>query len=245
MTGEHDSGGALVPGAVNFRDVGGLPAGSGRTRGGVLYRAGQPGRLDSAGRDAISSLGLRRAIDLRAEDEIAAAPSVFEALGIPVQRVPIFLGSVGSFFEDDLSLPELYRHIVEDASTAVVEVVRGIVEDQPVVVQCTVGKDRTGVTVALTLAAAGVDQDAVVGDYARTESLLPAQRSRSVLGWLRTQHPHARNLEDLVARSPAPVMRELLGGLDAQFGSAAGYLEAHGLDAGEVRELRRILVVSD
>ena len=51
---------------------------------------------------------------------------------------------------------------------------RGIIADQPVLVHCTVGKDRTGVTVALTLAAAGVDDDeAVVADYARTEELLP------------------------------------------------------------------------
>ncbi|GAA2004637.1 tyrosine-protein phosphatase [Microbacterium ulmi] len=234
--------GPLVPGAVNLRDVGGLPAQEGRTRAGVLYRAGQPGRLGASGRAALAGLRLRRVIDLRADEEIASAPSVFEGLGVTVQRVPLFLGSVGSFFADDVSLSELYRHIVDDAAPAVVEVVRGIVADQPVLIQCTAGKDRTGVTVALTLAAAGVDEEAVVADYARTETFLPVRRSRAVLGWLRAQHPDARNLEDLVSRSPAPVMRELLGGLSARFGSAAGYLEAHGLEPDELRELRRVLI---
>lgn len=238
MTG----GRSLVPGAVNLRDVGGLPAAGGRTRSGVLYRGGQPEPLDDSGRSAVRALGLRRVIDLRADEEVAHAPSVFAELGVSVQRVPVFLGSVRSFFDEDLSLADMYRHIVDDAAPAVVEVVRGIVADQPVLVQCTVGKDRTGVTVALTLAAAGVRPDAVVSDYARTEALLPAQRSRAVLGWLRAQHPHARNLEDLVARSPAPVMRDLLAGLDERFGSAAGYLEAHGLASDELTELRRILV---
>jgi protein-tyrosine phosphatase len=126
----------------------------------------------------------------------------------------------------------------------VVDVVRGIVNDQPVLVHCTVGKDRTGVTVALTLAAAGVDEDAVIGDYARTETLLPAQRNRAVLQWLRAQHPESRNLEELTTRSPAPVMHALLGDLTARYGSPAGYLEAHGLSADERAELRRVLVDS-
>jgi protein-tyrosine phosphatase len=86
-----------------------------------------------------------------------------------------------------------------------VEVVRGILADQPVLVHCTVGKDRTGVTVALTLAAAGVDAEAVVGDYARTEGLLPQARNRHIVELLRSMHPEAVHLEDLATRSPAPL----------------------------------------
>ena len=42
----------LVPGALNFRDVGGLRAGDGTTRSGILYRSGQLARLDDSGRGA-------------------------------------------------------------------------------------------------------------------------------------------------------------------------------------------------
>ena len=42
-----------VSGALNFRDVGGLPAGSGVTRSGVLFRSGNLARLDDAGRAEI------------------------------------------------------------------------------------------------------------------------------------------------------------------------------------------------
>lgn len=235
--------GSLVPGALNFRDTGGLPAGDGLSRSGVLFRSGQLSRLGDEGRTALTALGLRRVIDLRDDDEVAFEPSRLEPLGIRTQRVPLFLGSVASFFSDDLSLPQLYERIVEDSAAGVVEVVRGILQDQPVLVHCTVGKDRTGVTVALALAAAGVDHDAVVADYARTEALLPERRNRAVLTWLRTQHPQARNLEELATRSPAPVMRDLLAQLTRAYGSPVGYLEAHGLAADEIAELGRILVV--
>lgn len=231
-----------VPGAVNLRDVGGLPAGSAVTRHGVLYRSGNLAQLDPLGGRALGELRLRRIIDLRADEEVAHAPSRIEGLDVVTQRVPLFLGSVESFFADDISLDEMYRRLVEDSSAGVVDVVRGILADQPVLVHCTVGKDRTGVTVALTLAAAGVDREAIVADYARTEGLLPEWRNRRVVQMLRSMHPEAVHLEDLATRSPAPVMRALLAGVDERHGSAADYLRAHGLADDELAELRRVLL---
>lgn len=232
----------LVPGAVNFRDVGGLPAAGGTTRAGVLYRSGNLAALDASGVTALGGLGLRRIIDLRADDEVAHSPSRIGGLDLVTQRVPLFLGSVASFFADDVPLSEMYRRIVEESASRVIEVVRGVIADQPVLVHCTVGKDRTGVTVAVALAAAGVDLEAVVADYARTEGLLPAWRNTEVVARIRALHPDAVHVEDLALRSPAPVMRGLLDGLSARYGSAAGYLRAHGMTGDELWRLRRALV---
>lgn len=232
----------LVPGADNFRDVGGLRAGEGRTRSGVLYRSGNLARIGDSGIAALRTLGIRRIIDLRADDEVSHAPSRIEGLDIVTQRVPLFTGSVASFFTDDVGLDEMYRRLVVDSSAGVVDVVRGIIADQPVLVHCTVGKDRTGVTVALALAAAGVDEDDVVADYARTEGLLPAGRNRKILETLRSLHPDAVHLEDLATRSPAPVMRALLAEVREDYGSPADYLRASGLTEDELRRLQRVLV---
>ncbi|WP_157536914.1 tyrosine-protein phosphatase [Microbacterium sp. Root180] len=231
-----------VPGAVNLRDVGGLPAGASVTRHGVLFRSGNLAQLEPQGTAALGELGVRRIIDLRADDEVARSPSRIDGLEVTTQRIPLFLGSVESFFADDLSLDEMYRRLVEDSSSLVVEVVRGILADQPVLVHCTVGKDRTGVTVALTLAAAGVETDAVIGDYARTEALLPERRNRRIVEFLRRMHPEAVHLEDLATRSPAPVMRALLSDVEERYGSPAEYLRAHGLTDEELVELRRVLL---
>lgn len=231
-----------VPGTFNFRGVGGLRAAGGVTRSGVLFRSGNLAHLQEGGRSALSALGIRRVIDLRADDEVARDPSRIEGLGIETVRAPLFLGSVASFFVDDFSLPDMYRALLDTAPGRIVEVVRGVLGDQPVLVHCTVGKDRTGVTVALMLAAAGVDANAVVADYARTEAMLPPARNERVIARLRRLHPEARHLEELATRSPAPVMRALLDDVDARFGSAADYLRSHGVVDDELAELRRVLI---
>lgn len=242
MTG--DAIGSLIPGAVNFRDTGGLPAGDSVTRSGVLYRSGNLAHLEAEGIDALRALGVRRIIDLRADEEVRYAPSHVEGLDVETVRVPLFLGSVASFFERDTSLAEMYRALVDDSADRVVDVVRGMLGDQPVLVHCTVGKDRTGVTVALALAAAGVDEDAVIADYARTEGMLPEWRNREVVRRLKSMHPEAEHLEELATRSPARVMTELLADLTHRYGSPTDYLKAHGLTEEELGELRRVLVAS-
>jgi protein-tyrosine phosphatase len=233
---------SLVPGALNFRDVGGLSAGDGRTRSGVLFRSGHLGQLDTEGTRTLGELGIRRIIDLRDDDEVRISPSRVEGLDLQTQRVPLFLGSIASFFERDASLDDFYRSLLDDSSEQVLAVVRGVLADQPVLVHCAAGKDRTGVTVALTLSAAGVDRDAVIADYARTEEFMPEWRNRAILERMRVLHPEAQHIEELTTRSPAPVMTALLEDLDARFGSPTEYLRAHGLADDEVAELRRVLI---
>lgn len=231
-----------LPGAINFRDVGGLAAGGAVTRSGVLYRSGNLARLGDEGRAALRALGLRRIVDLRADDELAHEPSRLDGLDVETVRAPLFLGSTASFFVDDISLPQMYQGMVDASSDRIVEVARAVLADQPVLVHCTVGKDRTGVTVALMLAAAGVDEDAVIADYARTEDLLPPERNERVVSYLRTLHPDAVHLEDLATRSPAPVMRGLFDDLRTRFGSPVEYLRASGLGDDEISGLRDVLI---
>lgn len=234
-----------VSGAVNFRDTGGLSAGARTSRSGVLFRSGNLFGLDESGRAALRERGLRRIIDLRDDDEVLREPTVLDGFALETQRVPLFAGSVASLFVGDVSLESMYRSLVDDSAPRVLEVVRGVLADQPVLVHCTIGKDRTGVTVALILAAAGVDEDAVVADYARTEGLLPRERNDRIIAYLRAHHPGARHLEDLATRSPAPVMAGLLADLRDRFGSPADYLRAHGLGDDELTELRRILIAAE
>lgn len=233
---------AALAGAVNFRDVGGLPASTGITRSGVLFRSGSLSRIDGPARAVINGLGLRRIVDLRDDDEVALEPTLLEPAVVDTVRVPLVLGSVASFFENDISLDELYAHIVDESAPRLVEVARAVIETQPVLVHCTAGKDRTGVSVALILSAAGVDEDAVVSDYARTAGVLDPERNRRIVEWLRRTHPDAVHLEELVTASPEPVMHGLLDRLRRSHGAPADYLRAAGLGDDEVDELRRILI---
>ena len=231
-----------IPGLMNFRDTGGLPAGIATTRHGILFRSGNLAAAGEPARDRLRALGLRRIIDLRDDDEVRGEPTRLDDLGHETLRVPLFAGSAASLFQEERTLASLYRGLVDDSADRIVEVVRGVIATQPVLVHCTVGKDRTGVTVALTLAAAGVDEDAVVTDYARTESMLPADRNARILAYLRRAHPGSVNLEELATRSPAPVMRGMLDDLRERFGAPVEFLRANGLTDDEIAELRRVLI---
>ncbi len=228
-----------VEGIANVRDVGGIPARGGRIRPGVLLRSGQLSGATPAGAGEIAAR-VRRIVDLRDGEEVAAEPS--EIPGPETTHLPLFLGSVRSFFETDTSLDELYLHLLEESGDRLVAAVRIIAEGGPTLVHCTVGKDRTGVTVALALAAVDADREAIIDDYALTESQLPPERSRMIAAYLRSQHPEAVNAVALATQSPAPVMRALLERIDERWGSAAGYLRANGMTDAELDALRTTLV---
>ena len=228
-----------VDGVNNFRDVGGMLADGGRIRSGVLLRSGQLSAATTAGVNEVRRR-VAHIVDLRDGEEVAAEPTEIE--GPDTTHLPLFLGSVRSFFETDTSLEDLYLHLLEESGDRLAAAIRIIAEGEPTLVHCTVGKDRTGVTVALALAAVGADREAIVADYALTESLLPAERSQRIAAYLRSQHPQAVHAVALATQSPAPVMRALLEQVDERWGSAAGYLRANGMTDQELESLRRALV---
>ncbi|WP_350352612.1 tyrosine-protein phosphatase [Microbacterium sp. A8/3-1] len=228
-----------IDGVNNVRDVGGIPAEGGRIRSGVLLRSGQLSGVTSAGA-AVLQGSIQHIVDLRDGEEVAAEPTEIE--GPETTHLPLFLGSVRSFFEADTSLDDLYLHLLEESGERLVEAIRIIAAGEPTLVHCTVGKDRTGVTVALALSAVGADREAVIADYALTESQLPVQRSQRIAEYLRSQHPEAVHAVALATQSPAPVMRNLLEQIDERWGSAAGYLRAKGMTDAELTSLKKALV---
>lgn len=228
-----------IEGVFNVRDVGGMPANGGRIRSGALLRAGQLSGATTSGAAALRAR-VQHIVDLRDGEEVAAEPSEIE--GPDTTHLPLFLGSVRSFFEADTSLDDLYLHLLEESGERLADAIRIIAAGERTLVHCTVGKDRTGVTVALALSAVGADREAVIADYALTESQLPAQRSQRIADYLRTQHPEAVHAVALATQSPAPVMRRLLEQVDDRWGSAAGYLRAQGVTDAELAALSAALV---
>ena len=231
-----------IDGVWNVRDVGGMPAAGGRIASGRLLRSANLAGVTSEGARGLSAQ-VDHIIDLRADDEVASEPSAVR--GVETTHLPLFLGSVASFFEEDSSLDELYSHLLEQSGTRLVEALRIIARGGRTLVHCTVGKDRTGVTIALALDAVGADREAIIADYALTESQLPAERNRRITAYLRSQHPDAQHVVALATQSPAPVMRALLASIDDRWGSTSEYLRAQGMTDAELSALRATLVEGD
>lgn len=230
-----------IDGVTGFRDVGGIPADGGVIRTGRLFRSGHLAGLGAQGADEVRAR-VRRIVDLRADDEVAA--DVTAVAGVEITRLPLYLGSTRSFFLEDYSLGEIYAHLLGGGSNRLVDAVRIIAAGEPTLVHCTAGKDRTGVTIALALAAVGADRESVVADYALTGDLIPAEHRRATSERLAKKYPQSSHAWMLATESPAEVMRETLANLDAEWGSATDYLIAHGLTASELSALRAALVES-
>lgn len=223
----------VIAGLLNFRDVGGLAVrGGGRIAFGTLYRSHSPSGLGQAGVAAIRALGLRSVLDLRDEYELEHWPYELGDPAIARIHLPV-LG--------DLDVPTdqmgLYRHMIEACGSGLTGAVRVIArtDAQPVLVHCAVGKDRTGVTVGLALAAVGVPDEAIIGDFLLSNPGLnietPADDADIAFDGYQT-HRYVRAVHMETALEHA----RRLGG------DVPGYLAMHGMTDAELDALRASLV---
>lgn len=230
-----------VEGTYNLREVGGYRAGPATVRAGKLYRSDALHALTPSGRQAVADLGVRLVIDLRSDDEVSAGPSLLHD-GTVIVHAPIFTGATQPvpLGEAEVTLAQVYDVMIDRHGPQLAAAVRLISEsgEDAVLVHCTAGKDRTGLVVALALLASGVDREDVVADYAQTAANLAGPWADGMIQ--RMQDSGATlspALEEIVTASPAELMTAVIARWDSEWGSAAGYLRAHGLTDEEIAAL--------
>lgn len=232
-----------VPGFANLRDVGGLvTTDGGRVHSRRLLRADMPPTLTAEARARLRAIPVTTVVDLRDEDEVSASGPVYAEAGFRVVRRPVFDGSAASFVEQEVTLLGLYRHLITVRGRTLADAVRAIAQADDsgaVLVHCTAGKDRTGLTIALALLAAGASASAVVADYALTQRLLRGPWLEHRLGALQAHHgTDLSGSVELLAGSPPRVLTTILAEIDAAWGSPVGFLQGHGLTTAELDRLR-------
>ncbi|KAF7362496.1 TYR-PHOSPHATASE-2 domain-containing protein [Mycena venus] len=174
----------VIEGVINTRSVGGFPTStqSNIVKPIVLFRSADPSRITSKGKEQLLALGVRRVFDFRADDEIASYKSTtpvipgVEFLRAPVSesRVfdPVSLGArMKEFAGNELeTFVTLYHEILEIGGPAFEQVFRHMLDkpDEPCLIHCTAGKDRTGIFTAILLMLLGVPDEEIIKDYALT-----------------------------------------------------------------------------
>ena len=244
-----------VRGSRNLRDLGGYRTADGRrVRHGRLYRAGHPGELCETGMAEFAALGLGAIVDLRTTEERAHIPYPAEALGQThywSRDYALSRGDIVAMLREPATTADAmraqmkanYRKLVHEQHEGIAATLRFLGEGRtPVLINCTAGKDRTGVAAAVVLAALGAPHEAVRRDFAYTEVV---QDPGSQLFKYDRDGPFGYMLD-----VPSEVMRAMMGAdpsnIDAmfddlaeRFGSVEGYLrEAHGIDAAALNALR-------
>jgi len=234
-----------IEGTYNFRDVGGYATDGGVVRSGKLFRADALGRLGPAGRESLRELGIRIVIDLRDDFEVQALPDDLEGLDVEVLHLPVFEGSGASASTVGATIVHLYDKIVFQHTDVIVRALREIADtgDEPVVVHCTAGKDRTGIVIALALLAVGVDRETVVADYALTEANLDGPWLEGMLELVRGYGVDVTpDLRVILGGSPREALETTIDRIEERSGSVRQYLLGAGLDELELAKLRSVLV---
>ena len=186
MTQQVPSTEPELAGVRNFRDVGGLPTVDGRrVKQGVLFRSGHLAHATQEDAAFLASLGLHTIFDFRnAADQRLEGPDV-TLPGVRNVNLPLTDPADGAEFWQmvrDGNLDELraalsegqaanrmitsYRAIIKQRTAEHSQVLHAIAEDSvPALMHCAAGKDRAGLSVAVTLLAVGVERDAIEADY--------------------------------------------------------------------------------
>jgi protein tyrosine/serine phosphatase len=216
-----------IPGAFNARVFGDAPV--------ALLRSSALDALTPEGASRLNALGIRRVVDLREPGEGGAAAHAVEVVAVPVYGSALGVPSTGR-------IEHIVDRVLARRGDALARAVSAIAEaDGPVAVHCTIGKDRTGIVVALALAVAGVAEDDIVADYVRSGAeVLPHRRAfvERVLAEGSFTTVEQEEAWRLNTQSPPEVMRYLLAQLTAR-GGAESYLRAHGMPAANVAPLRQ------
>lgn len=242
LTTDGGASGAPVPGLANFRSTGEWPCTDGRIRAGVLFRADSPDALDADGAAVLRAHGISLTIDLRSTAEVADRGYALD--GIDRVGHPIALLAPGEVHDTSITLASLYARLLAEHGPTLAAAVRSIAHhDGGALVHCTAGKDRTGVVIALTLLALGVDRRTVVADYAATHANLVGAWTEAYLARIPGRPALPAHLIEILNGSPASVLDELLDTLEREHGGARQYLLANGLTASDLDALRTRLVI--
>jgi hypothetical protein len=217
---------------ANLRDLGGLPLVlGGAVRAGILYRGDAPYEGDVVAQ--VATWPPRLVIDLRSAFEVDPANAVSRSYPWPAstraQRTPLLRRAAPS--EQHGSLVELYDEMLGTCGPSIAAILHDLVDSPyPALIHCAAGKDRTGVTVAVLLLAAGVEPEAVVEDYRRT-----APNMAGVLERVRYTGRHLPSeLPAHLLETPEDAIRRVVDRMAAHDGGAAGWLAEHGATSSDL-----------
>ncbi len=256
-----------LSGAWNFRDV----AEETGVRPGRFFRSSELSRLDDDGRDLIRRLGITDVADLRSPRELqrrgpGAVPAGVEVHLLPFPDLSAVDGEApheatfekmmtGKPDDEDVAVAagrfmnEEYERFptLGGAKRAVRQVISLIAEGRPVITHCFAGKDRTGFTVATVLETLGVERDAILADFLRSNDAIAPLRER-ILESVRERS----ETDETITFAEARLTDEVLGvreeyldaarrTIEQEYVGLRGYLEAAGVTDEDVARLRDAL----
>lgn len=260
MTQQIPSTEPELSGVRNFRDVGGLPTVDGRrVRQGVLFRSGHLAHATEEDAAFLTSLGLHTIFDFRnASDQKLEGPDV-ELPGVRNVNLPLSDPADGSEFWKmvrDGEIDQLrgilggdkganrmiasYRTIVKERTAEHSQVLHSLAGDSvPALMHCAAGKDRAGLSIAVTLLAVGVEREAIVTDYLESNAKHRRYKVRRSGSAASAYSPEVMELLSPLFDARAEYLTAAFDTVEETWGSVDAYLEQGLGITPEIRERLR------
>ena len=162
----------------NLREIGGYGTAHNHktTRWGQVFRSGQLSSLSEWDSIRLNNLHIKTVIDLRGNDEVAASPLRYSNANIVHIPIPIKnMDHVVARIQEDrmrkgdgiLFMQDTYLQYVTDYSEQYAKALDVFLDkdNYPILINCSMGKDRTGYLTAILLFALGIPEETIIKDY--------------------------------------------------------------------------------
>lgn len=237
-----------IDGLVNIRSIGGLPAMDGKAvRDGLVFRSDNPKALTEQGKHELrSAVNPTLVIDLRIPLEVTRE-GYHLGEGVVLVNCPmtpqsgvnqeqIDAGMCDNLVDDYMRQIEVNGRYVAQALAYIADA-----RNHPVVIHCTAGKDRTGITTAMLLDILGVPHEEIVADYhLTTKNMAPViERIRNAPVFKENGLAYA---PDWIFASDPETMQGFLQRMTETYGNAEGWALRHGMSDEQIARLRADLL---
>ncbi|MEU3860796.1 tyrosine-protein phosphatase [Streptomyces sp. NPDC028722] len=245
MTQQVPSTEPELAGVRNFRDVGGLPTTDGRrVRHGVLFRSGHLAHATEDDAAFLASLGLHTVFDFRnaadqrlegADVELPGVRNVNLPLSDPADGAEFWtmvregeLDQLRAILDDGKGAARMiasYRKIVRERTAEHSRVLHALADDSvPALMHCAAGKDRAGISIAVTLLALGVERDAIAADYLESNARHRRYKVRRSGSADSAYTPQVMELLDPLFDARAEYLEAAFGSIEETWGDVDTYL---------------------
>ncbi|MCX3062419.1 tyrosine-protein phosphatase [Streptomyces beihaiensis] len=247
MTQHAPSTEPQLTGVRNFRDVGGLPTVDGRrVRQGVLFRSGHLAHATAEDAAFLAGLGLHTIFDFRnaadqklegADVELPGVRNVNLPLSDPADGAEFWkmvrdgdIDQLRSILSDGRAAGRMiasYRTIITERTAEHGQVLRAVAEDSvPTLMHCAAGKDRAGLSIAITLLAVGVERDAIEADYLESNAKHRRYKVHRSATAADAYSPEVMELLSPLFDARAEYLDAAFVAIEETWGSTERYLEA-------------------
>lgn len=269
MRGDSSERHIPLSGAKNFRDFGGYPTACGGTvKRGVLYRSDRLSQLSAEDFARLEALHIQYVCDLRRPGECRVEPTRWHGGAAPqLLHMPLFDDADPTVTAHLVEAPPvrrdaaatrqimlgLYRRLVTEQRAMEqyrrIFVLLGQEKGGAILLHCTGGKDRTGVSCALILWALGVADEDILADFMVSQTLYGAQvdfsaRASQVFDYGASGDWGPEALRPVFSVEPA-YLETALAAVRTQYPSAASFLrQCLRLDDALITAIRHRLIAS-